>query len=152
MKCLRLKFNKRKLKCSSAIEFLAVFAFLFIFFITILEIGLFFRQVYLVQTIADETISRLTIEKQCSANTDKTAEIANKVISFYYGDAIFSSEKNEGKSVKLADDDERFVFLITCRNKITPDSLIFIYKYKGIFMYRGGKEMSSNISVNTTYY
>ena len=54
--------------------------------------------------------------------------------------------------VELSANQNKYNFLISCRNEITPDSLIFVYKYKGVMMYRNGKEISSNVSVNTTYY
>lgn len=61
-----MKNNIQKIKASSVLEFLVVFIILFIFFITIIDIGLFFREVYLVQTLADETLSVLQTEHACS--------------------------------------------------------------------------------------
>lgn len=151
MKIHKIKFNKQSSNASSAIEFMAVFSFLFVFFILILDVGLFFRQIYLTQTIADEVLSRLTIEKQCSANLEKTAEIANETVAFYFIEQNFTATK-KNKMVELSANQNKYNFLISCRNEITPDSLIFVYKYKGVMMYRNGKEISSNVSVNTTYY
>lgn len=151
MKMHKIKFNKQNSNASSAIEFMAVFSFLFVFFILILDVGLFFRQIYLTQTIADEVLSRLTIEKQCSANLEKTAEIANETVAFYFIEQNFTATK-KNKMVELSANQNKYNFLISCRNEITPDSLIFVYKYKGVMMYRNGKEISSNVSVNTTYY
>lgn len=151
MKMHKIKFNKQGSNASSAIEFMAVFSFLFVFFILILDVGLFFRQIYLTQTIADEVLSRLTIEKQCSANLEKTAEIANETVAFYFIEQNFTAIK-KNKMVELSANQNKYNFLISCRNEITPDSLIFVYKYKGVMMYRNGKEISSNVSVNTTYY
>ena len=147
----KINFNKQSSNASSAIEFMAVFSFLFVFFILILDVGLFFRQIYLTQTIADEVLSRLTIEKQCSANLEKTAEIANETVAFYFIEQNFTATK-KNKMVELSANQNKYNFLISCRNEITPDSLIFVYKYKGVMMYRNGKEISSNVSVNTTYY
>ena len=59
MKMHKIKFNKQSSNASSAIEFMAVFSFLFVFFILILDVGLFFRQIYLTQTIADEVLTRI---------------------------------------------------------------------------------------------
>ncbi len=152
MSLLKLKTKLKNLKGTSSIEFLAVFVFLFFFFVLILDIALFFRQVYLVQTIADETIARLTVEKQCSKDLPSTIIIANKATSFYYADLQFSASSQNHKIVKLKTDGDKYSFLIQCRNEITPDSLIFTLKYKGVFLYRTGKVITSNISVNTTYY
>ncbi len=152
MNSAKNKSYNHYIKSSSAIEFLAVFSFLFVFFILILDVGLLFRQIYLVQTIADEVTTKLTIEKQCSSDLYKTAQIANNVISFYFTTREFSYESKNGKAVQLSTDDNKYNFLISCRNEITPDSLIFTYYYKGIIVYRKGRYITSNISVNTTYY
>lgn len=152
MSLQKLQFFKKNFKGSSSIEFLAVFAFLFVFFILILDVALFFRQIYLVQTIADEVMARLNTEKQCSKDLADTMITANKAVSFYFEKQNFAASSKNKKTVKITTSDDKYTFLISCRNEITPDSLVFIYKYKGIVMYRGGKSISSNVSVNTTYY
>ena len=110
MKMHKIKFNKQSSNASSSIEFMAVFSFLFVFFILILDVGLFFRQIYLTQTIADEVLSRLTIEKQCSANLEKTAEIANETVAFYFIEQNFTATK-KNKMVELSANQNKYNFL-----------------------------------------
>ena len=97
-------------------------------------------------------MARLNTEKQCSKDLADTMITANKAVSFYFEKQNFAASSKNKKTVKLTTSDDKYTFLISCRNEITPDSLVFIYKYKVIVMYRGGKSISSNGSVNTSYY
>ncbi len=151
---MKLKSVFKKNKSSASIEFLAVFSFLFMFFILILDVALYFRQLYMVQTIADEALARLAASSECYSDTNDTADIIQETIENYFGTYDFSVVKTKSNilSIYTSDNDRDYKFLLTCRNSKTPDSLIFTYTYKGIFMYRSGKTITSNTSVNTTYY
>ena len=65
-----MKRNKKtsltKRYAQGSIEFMVVFVVLFALFVGILDISLFFRQVYLVQTVSDEIMARLTVGHLCS--------------------------------------------------------------------------------------
>lgn len=65
-----MKRNKKtsltKHYAQGSIEFMVVFVVLFALFVGILDISLFFRQVYLVQTVSDEIMARLTVGHLCS--------------------------------------------------------------------------------------
>lgn len=147
-----MKNNIQKIKASSVLEFLVVFIILFIFFITIIDIGLFFREVYLVQTLADETLSVLQTEHACSYDLDKTARIMTGKIYTYYEKNVSLRAEDENGFLKFSDSEQKYIFNLSCRNPITPDALLFGYKYDGIFLYKRGKMIFSNYSANTSYF
>ena len=151
MKCEFSKFKKRP--ASSAIEFLVVFVILYTLFFTVVDIGLYFRQVYNVQTVSDEALSLLLSKNSCSS-TDGIQEVKSTfadVIHNYYNKtpAFNVSSKNNNLAFKSGDD---FTFFLTCRNEHTPQKLVFAYKYKGIFVYRDGVMINSTPSVNISYF
>ena len=152
MNTIKKLFVKNKGQASGSIEFLAVFVCLFIFFILIIDVALFFRQIYLIQTIADETIANLSVSRQCGESESDTISIVRQTLKNYFGTRDFSYSAANDKTIEMAADDGDFKFILTCRNSTTPDALIFTYKYKGIFMYRSGKNITSNVSSNTSYF
>ncbi len=140
----------KPVKSQSIIEFPVVFIVLFIFFIGIADITLFFRQVYLVQTLSDEALARLETEHSCSADLSKTTDVLSKTTHIYYGvSPDFSSTYDSGFYNFSS---EKFHFSLLCRTPNTPDMLSLRYKYKGIFFFAAGTDIASNFSSNTLYY
>lgn len=144
------KRMKNKLVSSGSIEFLVVFVVLFIFFITIIDIGLFFRQIYLVQTLSDEVMANLQAGHTCSADLSETAAAMTRAIHYYYGANPTFSANYAGGFYNFNGGD--FTFSLSCRTPNVPDTLSFGYSYKGLFLYRNGKRIYSNYSANTSYY
>lgn len=157
-----------KFKGTGSIEFLFVFVVLFLFFICILDIGLFFRQVYTVQTLSDEVLAKLETARVCyddpnssdagldkndgKKNSEVVLETMNNAIKFYYGsNQSFTGSYSNG-FYNFTTNNGTYKFQLTCRNAYTPDTLGFVYKYKGLIFYAGGKEISSYYSTNTSFY
>ena len=145
-----IKKMKNKIKSAqSSLEFLVVFVVLFTFFVGILDLGLFFRQMYLVQTLSDEVLARLETNHSCSHDLALTTDIMKESIKYYHGanpelTFVYDSGFYNFKS-------DRYYFSLSCRNPKTPDALSFGYLYKGIIFYRSGRMIFSNYSSNTSF-
>lgn len=144
-----MKKNKLQKKATGPVEFLAVYVCLFLFFMGILDISLFFRQIYLVQTVSDEALARLEVEHVCG-NNDSTKKILREVIKNYYGDTPeFTGIYRDG-IYKFTED--KYSFQLICTTSTVSDSLAFSYKYTGLFFYQKEREIFSNFSSNTSFY
>ena len=162
-----------KLISQGSIELLVVVVILFIFILGIMDIALYFRQVYVVQTISDEVLARLKTASVCYYEAgsydsrtfsgeyteenvqNRVKSIMKKAIKYYYNkDVDFSVLVNPStnKIAAYKSPDNVFVFNVYCSKTSTPDYVYFSHLYKGMFLYPNGKRLYSNLSTNTTLF
>lgn len=141
--------NTRYKIAASSIEYLIVVCLLFTIFITIVDIGLYFRQPYLIQAFADNLLVDIQNSHDCT-NANKTAEIIQKRIN-----KNFSKNENVTNSTTNGNlftfSSENFTIILACKNNKSPSSLLTQYNYNGIFLYKNHR-INSNSSVNLSLY
>lgn len=168
-----LSESKNKIFAQGSIEYMVVFSLLFITFVFVLDIALFFRQIYLVQTASDEILSRLVVGHLCSGRLvdnvhdgddeedvvtqindfTETKETIEYVIKSYFSfDVALGVGESSNYGINFSTNDDKFNVALSCRNYATPDVVYFSYNYKGLLLYRNGKIINSNPSSNTSYF
>lgn len=141
----KIKFNKAQ----SSLEFIVVFIVLFLLFIGILDFGLFFKQIYLAQTISDEVLAKLQSRNNCSADIDATMDVMSQVVEIYSNaGVVFQYELKQGFHNFTADGHK---FSLFCRNANTPDSVSYSTRYSGILFFEN-QILHSNYSSNTHFF
>ncbi len=143
-------YLKRKHRASGTLEFLVVFVVLFIFFMTITDIGLYFREIYLVQTVSDEAQSKMSANGICINDIEKTKEIFKDTIHTFYNTIPNLTLSTKDGFNSLEDDNYTFKFL--CHKDNLVDNIIFEKKYSGLFLFKPYVLIKSNNSSNTLFY
>ncbi len=153
----------KKIHAQNSIEFIVIVVSLIMFALLATDIALYYRQTYLVQTIADETLQKLSSDGTCSSSDEVKNYLSSVVRSFYnlhsgnipsfitrnvvakYPGYIFISENSKGG-------EGEYVFSVICKNSASPIMTNFSYKYKGLFIFKSTAYINSNPAVNNIYY
>ena len=155
----------KKIKAQGVLEFTAVVVILFIFVVGVIDIALFFRQVYMTQTVSDQVLARLTNTAVCSGShtvysdegsveIDDSATILNIMndsISYYFSVHVdFEKDSTPSDDYFSSYTAGNFKFTLSCKSDTVPNSIMLTRKYKGILFFTGGTSIKSNMSTNTT--
>ena len=156
-------FFKRK-KALSTLEITVVVVMLFVMFIVVIDMSLYFRQPYLIQSLNDELLTKIQLAHNCY-NGEVNKFVIHDAIKKHYNKDIIVSCNNCIEADEEEDeidyptkkvyeyDASPFKIILSCKNPQVPDSILSEYQYNGIFLYKN-KKLTSNPSTNTTetYY
>lgn len=145
---------KRKSRAFTTIEFSVVVLLLIIIFVSFIDMSLFFRAPYRLQTFSDEALVKLQNVQNCSdVNVVRNAIIplARKHFGkdFEFTDSVMSGSPD---SPVLILNESPLNISIQCNNPYMAGSVLVQEDYNGIIMYKNRRLISNPVSKKDSYY
>ena len=153
-----VKFHKNKIKAQSIIEFCLTFILVAFLFFFIAEFAIYLQTLYSVQTFSDEINANLVLYKGsnvCSAYNDEVLDLINSKAQKYLEKKLdLSYEKNDSDIAKFTSkkkflDKDILKVEILCNSSNESFMTRSTYLYRGLFIFKTGKPVSSLSSVQT---
>lgn len=152
------RIHNNKIKAQSIIEFCLAFILVAFSFFFLAEFAIYLQTLYSVQTLSDEINANLVLYKDsnvCSSYSDEVLDLINsKAQKFLEKNLDLAYEKNASDIVRFVSkkkflDKDILNIEVLCNSSnegfITRSS----YLYRGLFIFKTGKMVSSLSSIQT---
>ena len=142
-------------KAQNIIEFIFVFLVTMSIFLSVFELGLYWRAKHSVAMIADEVIANIQVVFQNTKSEERTLQEALQIMNRSAGllnleNTAFSLEGSDGsytiKSNYTKSGQSALVLFLFINNLANSDITATIsYRYNGIFLFSTGKTITSSV-------